>query len=78
MVTLACAGTLSGWTAIDAAGLYEYARVDLSTGDFSGQSGCDNGVQSASSTGPFTITAWGWGNAATGTYSVSYALPAGM
>jgi hypothetical protein len=78
-VSLGCAGTLGGWTAVDSAGLYEYTRIDISTGNFTGQNGCDNGVQTATSTGPFTITAWGWGNTqTTNTYSVSYALPAGM
>jgi hypothetical protein len=76
-VKLDCAGTLTGWTAIDGANLFQYARLDLSTGSFTGQNGCDNGVHSATSTGPFTITAWGWGNSATQTYSVSYALPSG-
>jgi hypothetical protein len=77
-VKLDCAGTLTGWTAIDSAGVYEYTRLDLSTGNFTGQNGCDNGVHSATSTAPFTLTAWAWGNAQTSTFSVSYALPAGM
>jgi hypothetical protein len=77
-VKLDCAGTLTGWTAIDAAGMYQYARLDLSTGSFTGQNGCDNGAHAATSAGPFTVTTWGWGNAPTNTYSVSYALPSGF
>jgi hypothetical protein len=77
-VKLDCAGTITGWTAIDGTNAYQYARIDLSTGNFAGQNGCDNGVHTATSTGLFTITAWGWGNSATNTYSVSYALPSGF
>ena len=77
-VKLDCAGTLTGWTAIDATNLFQYVRLDVSTGSFTGQNGCDNGAHTATSTGPFTITTWGWGNAATNTYSVSYALPSGF
>lgn len=77
-VTLDCAGKLSGWTPIDGAGVYEYTRLDLSTGNFAGQNGCDTGAHTATSDAPFTITAWGWGNTQTSTISVSYALPAGM
>ncbi len=77
-VTLDCAGTLTGWANVDSAGLYQFTRIDLSTGDYSGQNGCDNGTHTASSAGPFTLTTWGWGNSATNTYSVSYAAPAGM
>jgi len=77
-VKLDCAGTLTGWAAIDATNLYQYTRLDLSTGNFSGQNGCDNGAHTATSAGPFTVTTWGWGNSTTGTYSVSYALPSGL
>ena len=76
-VTLDCAGKLGGWTAIDSSSLYEYTRIDLSTGNFAGQNGCDNGVHTATSIGPFTVTAWGWGNTQTNTIAVSYALPSG-
>lgn len=77
-VTLDCAGTLTGWTAVGTSGLYEYTRLDLSTGNFGGVGKCDNGVHTATSSAPFTLTTWGWGNTATTTYYVSYALPAGM
>ncbi len=77
-VKLDCAGTLAGWAPIDSAGLYEYTRLDLSIGSFSGQNGCDNGVHTATSDAPFTLTTWGWGNSQTSTMAVSYALPAGM
>jgi hypothetical protein len=64
-VTLDCAGTLTGWTAVGSAGTYEMTRVDLSTGNFQGVGGCNNGVHliaSSSPTGSFGVTVWGWGN----------------
>ncbi len=90
-VSLDCAGTLSGWTPIGSAGTYEYARLDLVTGNFQGQNGCDNGVHTIESNGSFGVAVWGWGSAATGGsfgctgtscggfYSqyVSYSFPAG-
>ncbi|HEX4517370.1 MAG TPA: IgGFc-binding protein [Polyangiaceae bacterium] len=69
-VKLACAGTLSGWTAVDAADQFEVARVDL-VKDGAGVGACGNGVQTASSASPFAITVWGWDA------WVSYAYPAG-
>jgi hypothetical protein len=88
-VTLDCAGKLTGWTPIGAAGTFEYTRIDLVTGNFVGQNGCNNGVHEMHSTAPFGLTVWGWGSAATGgTYgcascggfysqAVSYAYPGG-
>jgi hypothetical protein len=75
-VTLDCVpGALAGWTAVGTTGLYELARVDLSTGDFQGVGGCDNGVHTiqASFAGVdsgvpvprFGVTVWGWGNTIT-------------
>jgi hypothetical protein len=64
-VTLDCAGVLSGWTAVDAAGTFQMTRVDLSTGNFQGVGGCDNGVHvigAASNTASVGVTVWGWGN----------------
>ena len=40
-------------------------RVDLSTGDFQGVGGCNNGVHviaSSSASARFGVTVWGWGN----------------
>jgi hypothetical protein len=88
-VTLDCSGTVTGWTPVGAAGEYELTRVDLVTGDFVGQNGCDNGRHEMTSKAPFGLTVWGWGSAASGGefglpgaggfYSqfVSYAYPAG-
>jgi hypothetical protein len=90
-VTLDCAGVLTGWTAIDSAGVYQYTRVDLVTGDFVGQNGCNNGIHEIHSAAPFGLTVWGWGSAATGgsfgcsgsacggfySQAVSYAYPGG-
>ena len=70
-VTLDCAGLLGGWAPVDAAGRFEFTRIDLSSGDFEGQNGCDNGVHSiagtfsgdaGSATPAFGVTVWGWGN----------------
>ncbi|MBL9027395.1 MAG: IgGFc-binding protein [Myxococcales bacterium] len=87
-VKLACmSGPITGWQPIGSGGTYQYAYVDLVTGNFQPQNGCDNGRHEASSAAPFTITVWGWGSGATGgdpsvlqfPYSqyVSYAYPAG-
>jgi hypothetical protein len=65
--------TISPWTKV---GAYEYARVDLSTGNFMGVNGCSNGRQELISALPFGVTVWGWGNT-TQTFNVSYAYPAG-
>jgi IgGFc binding protein len=76
-VTLDCSGTVTGWTPI---GPYEYARVDLVTGNFQSVGGCANGTHLISSKAPFGVTVWGWGSAATVPYNsqwVSYAYPAG-
>jgi hypothetical protein len=83
-VTLDCSGVVTGWQPVGSSGNYEYARVDLVTGDFVGQNGCSNGRHEIKSTAPFGLTVWGWGSAATGngltgfyTQYVSYAYPAG-
>ena len=89
-VTLDCAGLLGGWQPVGTSGLYQFTRVDLSTGDFQGVGGCDNGVHaitSSSLTGRFGVTVWGWGNDITWppddetnpkfTRWVSYGYPAG-
>jgi len=88
-VTLDCAGVLTGWAPVGSSTTYQYTRVDLVRGDFVKQHGCDNGRHQISSKGPFGLTVWGWGSAATGgtygnpgaggfyTQAVSYAYPAG-
>lgn len=76
-VTLDCAGVVAGWTAV---GDYEWARVDLSTGDFMAVDGCANGRHEISSAGRFGMWIWGWGTPDTSvfTQNVSYGYPAGM
>ena len=78
-VKLDCAGTLTGWTKVDAAGNYEMTRIDLVRHDFVGQNGCDNGRHEMTSTARFGLTVWGWGTAETKTFTgfVSYGYPAG-
>jgi hypothetical protein len=78
-VRLDCAGTLSGWTPVDAADTYEMTRVDLVRHDFAKQGACDNGRHEATSDGPFGLTVWGWGTPETTptTGYVSYGYPAG-
>jgi len=71
-VTLDCAGLLTGWAPVDTGDAIEFTRIDLSTGDWIGQNGCDNGVHSivaafgadagAAGTAAFGVTVWGWGN----------------
>jgi hypothetical protein len=66
-VALDCAGVLSGWQPVGTSGRYEFTRVDLSTGDFQGVGGCDNGVHviaspSSPAAARFGVTVWGWGN----------------
>jgi hypothetical protein len=80
-VTLDCpvpppvgAGVLTGWSPVGTSGNYEMTRPFLSTGNFAGVNGCDNGVHSitASFASPtvdgsvlvprFGVTIWGWGN----------------
>jgi IgGFc binding protein len=79
-VNLDCAGALAGWEPIGTGGELEYLRFDLVRGNFEKQESCDNGKHEIQSDGPFGLTVWGWGSAATAPiYSgaVSYAYPAG-
>ena len=77
-VTLDCAGKLSGWAPVGSSGTYQFTRIDLSTGNFQGQNGCNNGVhtikgsfaseagvEAGSGTPYFGVTVWGWGNTVT-------------
>jgi hypothetical protein len=91
-VQLDCLGApVSGWKDVGTGGTYQYARVDLVTGNFAKVGACDNGQHHMSSGSPFGVTIWGWGSGATGgsvsesgqaigNYSqwVSYAYPGGM
>jgi hypothetical protein len=74
-VTLDCAGVVTGWQPVGTSGLFQFARVDLSTGDFTPVGNCNNGVHTivgsfpsndggdASAGAPFFgVTIWGWGN----------------
>jgi len=72
-VDLKCRGKLDGWQKI---GNYEYTRVDLVTGNFTGVDGCNNGPHEMSSDRPFGVTVWGWGTTQQ-TKLVSYGYPAG-
>jgi hypothetical protein len=73
-VDLDCAGTLTGWQPVGTLGKYQFTRIDLSTGNYQGQNGCNNGVHTiqASLPGPtldnaaaIGVTIWGWGSSAT-------------
>jgi hypothetical protein len=75
-VNLDCAGVLGGWRPVSRNSAFQFTRVDLSTGDFRGVGGCDNGVHVISASLPasteagppplvgprFGVTVWGWGN----------------
>jgi hypothetical protein len=76
-VSLDCAGTLTGWSNIDAE--HQYTRIDLVRHDFQPQGKCDNGRHEMTSTAPFGLTVWGWGTPETASYTgyVSYGYPAG-
>ena len=63
-VTLDCAGTLTGWTAIEPADTIEYTRVDLVTGNFQRSAAATTAATPRPSTQPFGLTVWGWGSAA--------------
>jgi len=87
-VTLDCAGALSGWQSV---GNYQWARADLSTGNFTNVGSCSNGRHEIKSDAPFGLQVWGWGTPLTGclsgppcpsgqtfTSNVSYGYPGGM
>ncbi len=78
-VTLDCAGVLTGWQNVDAAGTYQFTRADVQTGDFAKVGSCDNGRNSAHSDVPFGLTVWGWGTNKASVFSeaCSYAYAAG-
>jgi hypothetical protein len=68
-VTLDCAGTLGGWQPIGTSDRFQFTRRDLSSGNFVGQGGCDNGVHTITATlaspnarPQIGVTIWGWGN----------------
>jgi IgGFc binding protein len=78
-VRLDCAGLLTGWQAVGSSGKYQFTRIDLSSGNFQGQNGCNNGVHTIAGSFPkdeggldastgspfFGATIWGWGAFAT-------------
>ncbi len=76
-VNLDCLGVVSGWTAV---GDYEWARVDLSTGNFQPVGNCANGRHEIESTAPFGLWVWAWGTplSSPDTSAVSYGFPGGM
>jgi hypothetical protein len=77
-VTLDCAGVLTNWQSI--AGVYEFTRIDLTTGDFVNVGACSTGRREIKSDAPFGLWVWGWGTPLTSTFTanVSYGYPGGM
>lgn len=77
-VNIDCAGAIPTWTPID--GDHEFARVDLTTGNFMSVGQCSTGRHEASSDAPFGLQVWGWGTMSTSptTQNVSYGYPGGM
>jgi hypothetical protein len=71
-VTLDCAGTVTGWSPVGSAGIYQFTRVDLVVAPFKPQGACNNGRHQITSSAPFGLTIWGWDEL------VSYAYPAGV
>ena len=76
---------------MDAAGQYQFTRIDLSRHNFEPQGACDNERHVMFSAEPFGLAVWGWGSPETrpgedvpcggglenSTCDVSYAYPAG-
>ena len=77
-VTLDCLGTVTGWQPVDPN--YEFARVDLTTGNFQNVGACSTGRHEIKSDAPFGLWVWGWGtpNTSVFTANVSYGYPGGM
>jgi len=77
-VSLDCLGAIVTWQPID--GNFEYARLDLQTGDFHAVGACSNGRHEIASDAPFGLQVWGWGTPMTTTFTanVSYGYPGGM
>lgn len=77
-VMIDCVGAVPTWTPID--GDHEFARVDLTTGNFMSVGTCSTGRHEASSDAPFGLQVWGWGTMSTSptTQNVSYGYPGGM
>jgi hypothetical protein len=85
-VNLDCGGVVTGWAPIGN-GDYEFARRDLTTGNFTNVNGCSTGRHEIKSDAPFGLWVWGWGTPLTGpggsgggifTANVSYGYPGGM
>lgn len=77
-VTLDCRGAVTGWQPVGAD--YEFARVDLMTGNFAPVGNCSTGRHEIRSAAPFGLWVWGWGtpNTTSDTRNVSYGYPGGM
>lgn len=74
-VVLECAGELTDFQPLGASGQYEYTFVDLTKGNAQQKFGdreCGYGRHEAHSDGPFSVTVWGTGEAA------SYGYAGGM
>ncbi len=77
-VNLDCSGPLTGWQPIGTD--FEFARTDLSTGNFAAVGACNNGRHEIKSDAPFGLWVWGWGTPQTSSFTqnVSYGYPGGM
>jgi hypothetical protein len=78
-VNLDCGGAVTNWTPIGN-GDYEYARKDLTTGNFQSVGQCSTGRHEIKSDAPFGLWVWGWGTPQTSSFTqnVSYGYPGGM
>jgi len=77
-VMLDCLGAVTGWRPVGTD--FEFARVDLTTGNFEPIGNCSTGRHEIRSEAPFGLWVWGWGtpNTTIDTKNVSYGYPAGM
>ncbi|KIG15825.1 Dipeptide-binding ABC transporter, periplasmic substrate-binding component [Enhygromyxa salina] len=69
-VTVDCLGVIGDWQSVGQDGAFEVTTVDLVRADV-GVNGCENGLHTATSEGPFGLTVWGLDSFS------SYGYPAG-
>jgi hypothetical protein len=77
-VNLDCVGAIQNWQSVGPD--YQWARVDLTTGNFASVGNCSTGRHEIKSDAPFGLWVWGWGTPLTSTFTqnVSYGYPGGM
>jgi IgGFc binding protein len=79
-VNLDCLGPITTFAPIGGNVDFEFARVDLMTGNFTPVGNCSTGRREIKSDAPFGLWVWGWGTEQTSSFTanVSYGYPGGM